>query len=229
MAAETSKLQPSLLRLPREIRDQIYHYIVNHDYLPIRIAPDHARQAGCYFCLHFRFGYPRPWPFRLLDFILVCRQIYAEVTPLFYSTNTFVLDASLVVRFLTFLTPTTRCLIQSCMIGFYGAATGWSGIPQCLQRHTNTKRVLLVNKHCNHTDVDIWKVAVQEFLCMPKLTSLVLCETRNPRFRKDPETRDARFREELVAMVKPHRVRAWEPVRGTEASHTRGFEIVRAE
>jgi hypothetical protein len=81
------------------------------------------------------------------------------------------------------------------------------GMRRYLERETNVNRILIT--HPDHPDgsfsyekVDFWKVAVQEFLCIPNLRSLVLLGFPGSRAV-------AAFRENVAALIQPHIVRVW--------------------
>jgi hypothetical protein len=225
--ATANRQQPRLLlSLPREIRDQIYHYLI-HPYgeidLTIGVGKYHPYQQrrGYYYYLS-RALQPHSSPrFRLLDLVLACRQIYEEATPLFYSTNAFMLSPEYTVDFLTSLTPVTRSLIRSWLTSFRSdGKPDWVGIRHYLQHQTNIKRILITLFHRfgdTYRNSDIWEAPVQEFLGMPKLQSLVLLGFGGTAFTDD-----------VVALVKPHRVSPWKQRRWHFQCDT-GLEIVKAE
>ena len=101
--ASTSRL----LLLPREIRNLIYSYLyVNRfifrlDKIPHRLTQDHCLYSESWReNQHLRESSSKlsdyPWRFKReslhLSLLKTCRQIYTEVAPLLYSTNTFKVD-----------------------------------------------------------------------------------------------------------------------------------------
>lgn len=105
LSVENAENSP-FLRLPREIREKIYSYLfVNRFIFRIKHSPKDRRlvQSHCLYPptwherQHIRTG-PERWcgfhvamPGKDINPALIktCRQIYTEVTPLIYSTNTF--------------------------------------------------------------------------------------------------------------------------------------------
>jgi hypothetical protein len=224
MASAQLTLSPPLLRLPREIRDQIYHHLI-HPYgetEPCLYTMARGWPASYYF-IRRSLQVPRSLHFRLLNLILVCRQIYDEATPLFYSTNTFVIEPRRTVQFLTSLTPATRCLIQSWATDLFLLGNRERiAICEYLQHETNVKKVLIAdptgfNGTKNFT-IFMWKPVIQEFLCMPKLQSLVILY--------DEGSVDEAVLDDVAALVKPHTVRLWKQQGIVHMLHM-GLEVVK--
>ncbi len=176
MATASPQPIPPFLRLPREIRDHIYHYLIHPQGqrdLNIDVINSHPSRFPFY-CLSPDFCHLPVVHFRLLNLILVCRQIYYEATPLFYSTNTFVLHPMDTIDFLASLTPVTRCLIQSWFsVSSSHYKADWVGIRQFFEHQTDMKRILITHSDWlggpRSSNIDLWKAATQAFLCMPKL------------------------------------------------------------
>ncbi|MCJ1234347.1 hypothetical protein MMC14_002308 [Varicellaria rhodocarpa] len=100
-------LTSRFLLLPREIRNHIYSYLyVNRfifrlDKIPHRLTQEHCLYSDTWGeNQHLRESsskpFEHPWRFKTqslhLSLIKTCRQIYTEVAPLLYSTNTFKVD-----------------------------------------------------------------------------------------------------------------------------------------
>lgn len=123
--------------------------------------------------------------------------------------------------FLAGLTPVARRLIRSWLTLLRSdVETDWGSVFKYIQRQTNVTRILIDHFCpwcCSEETVDFWKPVVQEFLCTPKPQRLVLLG-----FLEGPA---AEFREDVMELVKPHRVYAWKQ----EGEHhkDKGLEIVR--
>jgi hypothetical protein len=156
----------------------------------------------------------------------MCRQIYDEATPLFYSTNTFIIEPEYTVDFFTSLTPTNRCLIQSWATDLFLLGNrDCAAVRQYFQHQTNVKKILIADVissvgRLSSWTIGLWRPVILEFLRMPKLQSLVFLYDEN-----GTEGHEA-FRQTIAKLVKPYLVREWKQ-QGSVFLLETGLEIVK--
>lgn len=92
----------SVFKLPAEIRDQIWHFVVVKHDAPVRVYKYNGRRQGLALDLppslttlegqwKLKEDYTRATSRLAIAF--VCRQSYLEVTPIYYSRNTFLFES----------------------------------------------------------------------------------------------------------------------------------------
>ncbi|KAE9373969.1 hypothetical protein N431DRAFT_439057 [Stipitochalara longipes BDJ] len=105
---ETNSNSP-LLRLPREIRDMIWDYVVGNMQIHWRIEARKLTGKVCWSemklchsqCLAWLWKGPEPQPMvGVMGVLLSCRQTYSEAIELLYSQNTFDTTQADVIAFL---------------------------------------------------------------------------------------------------------------------------------